>query len=155
MTLLPRIRLKTIIRRSRTQKIAIFSSRLKVFSRCIGLGLLTLFLITWVFPTQAQHPSIPLTGSTQVQVLSREQYHREQDINSVQEDDKALTQLEQGKALYAAGRFWQAIRVWQQAMQAYQAQGDRIHHALSLSYLSLAYQELGQWQRRNKRLPKA
>jgi CHAT domain-containing protein len=31
-------------------------------------------------------------------------------------------------------------------MQAYQAQGDRIHHALSLSYLSLAYQELGQWQ---------
>ena len=146
MTLLPRIRLKTIIRRSRTQKIAIFSSRLKVFSRCIGLGLLTLFLITWVFPTQAQHPSIPLTGSTQIQVLSREQYHREQDINSVQEDDKALTQLEQGKALYAAGRFWQAIRVWQQAMQAYQAQGDRIHHALSLSYLSLAYQELGQWQ---------
>ncbi|WP_446382441.1 CHAT domain-containing protein [Coleofasciculus sp. E2-BRE-01] len=148
MTFLPQIRLKTVIRRSRTQKIAIFSSRLKVFSRCIGLGLLTLFLITWVFPTLAQHPPIPLTGSTQIQVLSREQgtLNKEQDINSVQEDDKALTQLEQGKALYAAGRFWQAIRVWQQAMQAYQAQGDRIHHALSLSYLSLAYQELGQWQ---------
>jgi CHAT domain-containing protein len=148
MTFLPQIRLKTVIRRSRTQKIAIFSSRLKVFSRCIGLGLLTLFLITWVFPTQAQHPPIPLTGSTQIQVLSREQgtLNKEQDINSVQENDNALTQLEQGKALYAAGRFWQAIRVWQQAMQAYQAQGDRIHHALSLSYLSLAYQELGQWQ---------
>jgi CHAT domain-containing protein len=148
MTFLPRIRLKMAVRRSRTQKIAIFSSRLKAISRCIGLGLLTLFLITWVFPTPAQHPPIPLTGSTQIQVLSREQgtLNREQDINSVQEDDKALTQLEQGKALYAAGRFWQAIRVWQQAMQAYQAQGDRIHHALSLSYLSLAYQELGQWQ---------
>nr|WP_232231844.1 CHAT domain-containing protein [Coleofasciculus chthonoplastes] len=146
MTFLPRIRLKMAVRRSRTQKIAIFSSRLKVFSRCIGLGLLTLFLIMWVFPTLAQHPPIPLTGSTQIQVLSREQYHREQDINSVQEDDNALTQLEQGKALYAAGRFWQAIRVWQQAMQGYQDRGDRIHHALSLSYLSLAYQELGQWQ---------
>ncbi|MEQ8469496.1 CHAT domain-containing protein [Coleofasciculus sp. E1-EBD-02] len=148
MTFLPQIRLKTVIRRSRTQKIAIFSSRLKVFSRCIGLGLLTLFLITWVFPTLAQHPPIPLTGSTQIQVLSREQgtLNKEQDINSVQENDNALTQLEQGKALYAAGRFWQAIRVWQEAMQAYQAQGDRIHHALSLSYLSLAYQELGQWQ---------
>jgi CHAT domain-containing protein len=148
MTFLPRIRLKTVIRRSRTQKIALIPSRLKVISRCIGLGLLTLFLITWVFPTQAQHPPIPLTGSTQTQFLSRELLtgNREQDINSVQENDKALTQLEQGKALYAAGRFWQAIRVWQQAMQGYQAQGDRIHYALSLSYLSLAYQELGQWQ---------
>ncbi|MEQ9621030.1 CHAT domain-containing protein [Coleofasciculus chthonoplastes] len=148
MTFLPRIRLKKVIRRSRTQKIALIPSRLKVISRCIGLGLLTLFLITWVFPTQAQHPPIPLTGSTQTQFLSRELLtgNREQDINSVQENDKALTQLEQGKALYAAGRFWQAIRVWQQAMQGYQAQGDRIHYALSLSYLSLAYQELGQWQ---------
>jgi len=107
-----------------------------------------LFLIMWVFPTQAQYPPIPLTGSTQAQFLSRELLtgNKEQDINSVQENDNALTQLEQGKALYAAGRFWQAIRVWQQAMQAYQARGDRIHHALSLSYLSLAYQELGQWQ---------
>ena len=148
MTFLPGIRLKIVIRRSRIQKIAIFSSRLKAISRCIGLGLLTLFLITWVFPTPAQHPPIPLTGSTQIQVLSRKLLigNKEQDINSVQEDNKALTQLEQGKALYAAGRFWQAIRVWQQAMQAYQARGDRIHHALSLSYLSLAYQELGQWQ---------
>ncbi|MFP4099429.1 CHAT domain-containing protein [Coleofasciculus sp.] len=147
MTFLPRIRLKMAVRRSRTQKIALIPSRLKVFSRCIGLGLLTLFLITWVFPTQAQHPPIPLTGSTQAQFLSRELLtgNKEQDINSVQEDNNALTQLEQGKAFYAAGRFWQAIRVWQQAMQAYQAQGDRIHHALSLSYLSLAYQELGQW----------
>ncbi|MFP4121381.1 CHAT domain-containing protein [Coleofasciculus sp.] len=147
MTFLPRIRLKMAVRRSRTQKIALIPSRLKVFSRCIGLGLLTLFLITWVFPTQAQHPPIPLTGSTQTQFLSRKLLigNKEQDRNSVQEDNNALTQLEQGKAFYAAGRFWQAIRVWQQAMQAYQAQGDRIHHALSLSYLSLAYQELGQW----------
>ncbi|MEQ8996968.1 MAG: CHAT domain-containing protein [Coleofasciculus sp. B1-GNL1-01] len=162
MTFLPRIRLKMALRRSRTPKIAIIPSRLKAIGRCIGLGLLTLFLVMWVFPTQAQHPPIPLTGSTQAQFLSREQgtprlrsvYHREQgtgnrkqrDLNSIQENDNALTQLEQGKALYAAGRFWQAITVWQQAMQAYQAQGDRIHHALSLSYLSLAYQELGQWQ---------
>lgn len=149
MTLLPRIRLKTVIRRSRTQTIASVSSRLKAFSRCIGLGLLTLFLITWVFPTQAQYPPIPLTELTQTQFLSREQRigNKEQgDLNSVQENDNALTQLEQGKALYAAGRFWQAITVWQQAMQAYQDRGDRIHHALSLSYLSLAYQELGQWQ---------
>ncbi|MEQ9550291.1 MAG: CHAT domain-containing protein [Coleofasciculus sp. G3-WIS-01] len=149
MTFLPRIRLKMALRRSRTQTIASVSSRLKAFSRCIGLGLLTLFLITWVFPTQAQYPPIPLTELTQTQFLSREQGigNKEQgDLNSVQENDNALTQLEQGKALYAAGRFWQAITVWQQAMQAYQDRGDRIHHALSLSYLSLAYQELGQWQ---------
>ncbi|MEQ8958144.1 MAG: CHAT domain-containing protein [Coleofasciculus sp. C2-GNP5-27] len=156
MTFLPRIRLKMAVRRSRTQKRALIPSRLKVISRCIGLGLLTLFLITWVCPTQAQHPPIPSTESTQTQFLSRTQGtgNREQgtgngeqkDLNSIQEDDNALTQLEQGKALYAAGRFWDAITVWQQAMQAYQAQGDRIQHALSLSYLSLGYQELGQWQ---------
>jgi len=145
---LPGMKLKTAVRRSRTQKRAIIPARLKAIGRYIGLGLLTLFLITWVFPTQAQHPPIPLTGATQTQVLSQEQEtgNRKQDINSVPENDKALTQLEQGKVLYTAGRFWQAITVWQQAIEAYQAQGDRIHHALSLSYLSLAYQELGQWQ---------
>jgi CHAT domain-containing protein/uncharacterized protein HemY len=55
------------------------------------------------------------------------------------------TALEQGRTLYQAGRFVEAITAWQTAAQRYQNQGDRPNQALSLSYLSLAQQELAQW----------
>jgi CHAT domain-containing protein len=54
--------------------------------------------------------------------------------------------LQQGRTLYAAGRFTEALMVWQQAVQDYAASGDRLSQALSLSYLSLTYQELNQWE---------
>ncbi|MBI4780869.1 MAG: CHAT domain-containing protein [Oscillatoriophycideae cyanobacterium NC_groundwater_1537_Pr4_S-0.65um_50_18] len=54
--------------------------------------------------------------------------------------------LEEGRKLYAAGQFADAITAWQAAVQSYAANGDRLNQALSLSYLSLAYQELNQWQ---------
>lgn len=54
--------------------------------------------------------------------------------------------LELGKELYRAGRFAEAAAAWQEAEQAYAARGDRTNQALSLSYLSLAYQELAQWE---------
>jgi CHAT domain-containing protein len=56
------------------------------------------------------------------------------------------TQLEQGKTLYEAGRFAEAAALWQQAAESYEALGDRLNQAQSLSYLSLAYQDLGQWE---------
>ncbi|NJR62508.1 MAG: CHAT domain-containing protein [Cyanobacteria bacterium CRU_2_1] len=54
--------------------------------------------------------------------------------------------LEQGQLLYQAGRFSEAATVWQQVVQDFQAQGNRLNQALSLSYLSLAYQKLGAWE---------
>jgi CHAT domain-containing protein len=59
---------------------------------------------------------------------------------------EASTLLEQGRTFYEAGRFAEAATIWQQAAQNYETQGDRINQALSLNYLSLAYQDLGQWQ---------
>ncbi|WGV25574.1 CHAT domain-containing protein [Halotia branconii] len=53
--------------------------------------------------------------------------------------------LEQGRNLYHSGRFAEAVIAWQMAVQKYQTQGDRTNEALSLSYLSLAQQELNQW----------
>lgn len=53
--------------------------------------------------------------------------------------------LEQGRNLFQSGRFAEAATVWQMAVQSYNTQGDRINQALSLSYLSLAQQELNQW----------
>lgn len=53
--------------------------------------------------------------------------------------------LEEGRSFYRAGQFGDAIAIWQQAIQQYQRQGDSLNQALGFSYLSLAYQELYQW----------
>lgn len=54
--------------------------------------------------------------------------------------------LEQGRQLYRAGRFAEAITAWQAAAEQYRQQDDRANQALSLSYLSTAQQELSQWE---------
>lgn len=54
--------------------------------------------------------------------------------------------LKEGRKLYSLGRFTEAIAAWQTAVQQYQASSDRLNEALSLSYLSLAQQELNQWE---------
>lgn len=88
-----------------------------------------MFLVTTMFPATAQHPPIaPI----------------------VQRTSDASTQLEQGRTLYEAGRFTEAATLWQQAAEGYQSQGERVKVALSLSYLSLGYQELGQWPNAQK-----
>ncbi|GAB4183905.1 MAG: hypothetical protein Fur006_21100 [Coleofasciculaceae cyanobacterium] len=52
--------------------------------------------------------------------------------------------VQQGRELYQAERFSEAATVWRQAAEAYQAQNDELNQAMLLSYLSLAYQQLGQ-----------
>jgi CHAT domain-containing protein/tetratricopeptide (TPR) repeat protein len=58
----------------------------------------------------------------------------------------AASLLEQGHTLYEAGQFSEAVMTWQQAVEDFQGQGNRLNQALSLSYLSLAQQKLGEWQ---------
>jgi len=53
--------------------------------------------------------------------------------------------VQRGRELYEAGQFAEAVRVLQQADQAYQSQNDGLNQAMVLSNLSLAYQQLGQW----------
>jgi CHAT domain-containing protein len=53
--------------------------------------------------------------------------------------------MQQGKALYDAGKFEDAIVVLQQAAQAYQQQGDSLRQAIALSNVALTYQQLGRW----------
>ncbi|QSJ17353.1 CHAT domain-containing protein [Nostoc sp. UHCC 0702] len=53
--------------------------------------------------------------------------------------------LEQGKVLYDAGRFAEAVQILQQAAQEYKEKGDNLRLAITLSNLSLAYQQLGAW----------
>ena len=53
--------------------------------------------------------------------------------------------LEQGQILYNAGNSTKAVEVLQQAVQASKQQGDNLSLAVTLSNLSLAYQQLGAW----------
>ena len=54
--------------------------------------------------------------------------------------------LQQSQTFYQAGQYRDAIPLLHQAVQAYELQGDPLRQALSLSNLSLSYQQLGQWQ---------
>ncbi|MEH2264515.1 CHAT domain-containing protein [Nostoc sp.] len=67
-------------------------------------------------------------------------------LNVLASTSQASNWLEQGRNLYRSGRFAEAVTIWETAAQQYQAQGDRLNEALSLSYLSLAQQELNQWK---------
>jgi len=54
--------------------------------------------------------------------------------------------LERGRSLYQSGRFAEAAEAWSAATDEYGDRGDRLYQAWSASYLSLAYQNLGQWE---------
>ncbi len=55
--------------------------------------------------------------------------------------------LSYGHQAYASGQFHLARQQWQQAAHHYSQQQKPAETALSLSYLALSYQELGQWQK--------
>jgi CHAT domain-containing protein len=65
--------------------------------------------------------------------------------NSVVGTTDAASLVEQGKVLYDTGNYTQAAEVLQKAVEAYQQQGENLRLAVTLSNLSLAYQQLGKW----------
>lgn len=54
--------------------------------------------------------------------------------------------LQQGKKLYEAEQFAEAIKIWRQAERDFAAEKDTLNQSLTLSFLSLAYQRLGDRQ---------
>jgi CHAT domain-containing protein len=90
----------------------------------VSLSIFTLCLAFIITPVKASPPAItPVLSSSQ-----------------------PANGLELGRKLYQLGSFAEAITAWQTAAQQYHIQGDRLNEALSLSYLSLAQQELNQWE---------
>jgi CHAT domain-containing protein len=83
-----------------------------------------LFLVTAILPSTAQ-------------------------IVTVNSNTKVSENLEnlvtQGRTLYEAEQFYDAVKLLQQAVTTYNASGDRLRQAMTLSNLSLAYQQLGLW----------
>ncbi|MEP0750660.1 CHAT domain-containing protein [Trichocoleus sp. Lan] len=105
--------------------------------------MLTLFLVTAFLPALAQtNLKFSYFDSQLVSIVKN---IPDSDAPSESKQNDAFV-LEQGRTLYEAGRFDEAIAFWQQALENLEAQGNRLHAALVLSYLSNAYQELGQWE---------
>ncbi|MBD0264199.1 MAG: CHAT domain-containing protein [Tolypothrix sp. Co-bin9] len=86
---------------------------------------------------------IPSTFAKQIQTNSPNWFH-------IPTNKPAATTpqqlLEQGEALYQAGRFTEAVNVLQQAVRTYQREGNNLAQAAALTNLSLVYQQLGSWK---------
>lgn len=93
------------------------------------LALLTAFfcIVAAPFLTKA-----PVANSANVQNLTTSQA-RTQDLE------------QQGKILYEAGQFTEAMKVLRSAAASFRATGDSLRQAMTLSNLSLAAQQLGLW----------
>jgi CHAT domain-containing protein len=62
---------------------------------------------------------------------------------------------QQGRQFYQTEQFADAVSVWRQALSAFQAAGDELGRAMVWSNLSLAYQQLGQWDEAEEAIQQA
>ena len=106
----------------------------------LGLTLLSICVSVAVL----KHPSKTTAAPNPVSPISP--------ISSVDKRIDATGLGQQGRKLYAAGRFNDAVEVWQLAAQAFQSQGDTLNQATALNHLSLAYQQLGSYSKATKAL---
>ncbi|MEB3294918.1 MAG: CHAT domain-containing protein [Synechococcales bacterium] len=64
---------------------------------------------------------------------------------AVSQPTTAQHPLDQGRQFYSKGQFKEAIEAWEKAAQQFSSTGDSSNQILALNYLSLAHQELSQW----------
>lgn len=62
---------------------------------------------------------------------------------------EALQLVQQGKQLYNSGYYTEAISIWQKASENFAQQKNPLNQAMTLSNLSLTYQQLGDWEKAN------
>ncbi len=70
-------------------------------------------------------------------------------VSQIQDTDNAQL-VQKGRELYETGQFSEAVKAWEQSLEAYRGQNDVANQAMVLSNLSLAYQQLGQWEKATK-----
>lgn len=93
--------------------------------------LLALLLVTTVVPAIATSPTSPISL---------------QQSADIAQQSTTSQWLQQGKQRYQAGQFREAATLWEQAVQGYRDRQEPLNQSLALNHLSLAYQQLGQWQ---------
>lgn len=97
------------------------------------------YLLCIISPATAKNPAI---NHSQISQLPNQNI-KSKVINSAEF-------LKQGKALYDAGKFADAIKILQRTVDNYRIQGDKLRQAVGLSNIALAYQKLGLWQEANQ-----
>jgi CHAT domain-containing protein len=113
--------------------------------RFLALALVTTLLCTSISPALAKLPPLTLSPSPYLPLSPRQVLQRL--VHPQRTGSSSPTSsLQQGKLLYDAGRFAEAVQVLKQAVQEYQKQGDTLKQVVALSNLSLAYQQLGEWK---------
>lgn len=76
--------------------------------------------------------------------------------SSVSLNAQGVTELlTQGKSRYEAGQFSDAVQFWEQAEIAFSEQGNLLGQAQALSFLSLAYQSLGDYPKASEAIASA
>jgi len=104
-----------------------------------GLVLVTCFVVMTVYPVAAQHSSNRFSTSPPTPLLQGEGRKVARFIDT-------SNFVSQGKTDDETGHLADTIKTWQEAVKNYEKAGDRMNQALALHYLSLAYQDVGQWQ---------
>ena len=99
---------------------------------------LSLLLGSSVEAAAAQAPFLALNAEIQQASLTKTLLQSQ--------DLKPSNLLQEGKEYYQSRQFSAAIKAWEDALKIYSDRGDNLHQIQVLNYLSLAYQELGEWQ---------
>ena len=73
----------------------------------------------------------------------------------VAQNQSLLSEEQQARSHFDKGEFSQAVQLFQESEQKYAASGNTTRQALSLSNLSLSYQQLGQWNNAIESITKA
>lgn len=96
------------------------------------------------------HPSDALQAARQASVpfLQEAETWQLNEAGKVELVAKTVAEelLHEGQNHYKAGRFSQAVEMWQQAVEMFEHRGDRYNQIVALNSLSVAHQSLGQWE---------
>lgn len=115
---------------------------LNITKYSISLAGVTLFLTTTGVKVSA-HTNQQLGEISTLNLIAHSSSEEYQIVDSI----NPKYQLHQGRNLFEAGRFTEAVKFWESAYIGFKNQGNILNEAWSLSYLSLAYQNLGDWQK--------
>lgn len=112
--------------------------------RSLVLIVLTFFLTTTVTPVVAKNPI-----SVDSSLLRRI------NVNGEDKSKQSNILLQRGKQFYSEGKLTQAARIWEEAALEFERRGEKRNQVLSYNYLSIVYQDLGNWQGAKKSISQA
>jgi CHAT domain-containing protein len=104
------------------------------FLKYFFIALFTVFLCIY----------LPIIFGSSHSLTSAQTHLQRQEITQHNGSNSSL--VEQSQALYEAGQFVEAVQLLKKAAAEFKATNDNLNEAIALSNLSLAHQQLGQWQ---------